>query len=919
MASFTANNRFFLLGFLIWVLVLGMLGLTPVHAQDENLVTQAHIKQWQEEISHARLALDRDFKHSNVKDTEKRLKNVFKDAKDALEEARKQLDSTREQMAELKGTDETDEDSDKDKDKDKDKEEEEKEAESDEDAGLTQLRRQLQRRMIRHNSDMTRIKLIVSQAGDTLRDISNWRQRQVLETFLYSNPMPLKTEVWKSALKDGKKLAHEMVRSPIEWWQEHKEEGKRQIDWTWFLPLAVLLLGVPFRRWILMRFGRDPEEPEPTYARRIIKCSFDGLANALIPVAMIVLTMAILAWKGVLTGLFGHLLYAISAIISAFIVLFGLARTALSPRLVQWRIVAVEPAYTGRLLYAIGITLGLMALVLILLITAQSADFLTSEMESFVFLIQGTCTALAMAWVLTPQYWAESITASQELGTAEEHADAIEDEEEKQQAQDSQSGQSTQSQSDRSGQSTQKENDNKVLSSTFRERLLRFLRVLVLLTPVPALLGYGRLTYYLQSRAVATAAIIGIGILLNLVLQEALEQTLVGKRRRRRERQNGQHDPEEYDTDIRIMVYWAGLAINLLLMLPGISLLLWIYGIPLITLRIWAYELLSGIAIGSIKISLIDILTAVLVLIAGIFSTSLVRRWMTHHLLPNTRLDMGARNSIAAGTSYLGIGLAGLLAIVTLGIDFSNLAVVAGALSVGIGFGLQNVVQNFAAGLLLLIERPIKLGDWVHVSGTEGSVKRISVRFTEVETFDQASVFVPNSDLISSHVTNWTHKNRKARLTLPVQVAYGSDPKKVEEVLLQCANKQQHVLWYPQSYVWFRGFANGVLNFELRVYISNSDYWIDVDHNLYIAIDAALQEAGIVVPLPQRELYIEKGAPGHARSRLEEDVSEEEDDQNSAAPHKAEMSDNAAEDSDSDAEGDADGDGGGGAEGGDPN
>src|SRR5699024_1695997 len=375
----------------------------------------------------------------------------------------------------------------------------------------------------------------------------------------------------------------------------------------------------------------------------------------------------------------------------------------------------------------------------------------------------------------------------------------------------------------------------------------------IMLAPLLTIAGYGRFVFHFQSRLLFTIGVVGITILLRLVLKESLEQLFLGRKRRRKGRWAERQDPE---SDVKIMVYWTGLLINLLLLIPVGYILLWSYGVPPITLKLWTQSLLAGITIGNITISLTDIITALVMLIVGLFLTSLVRRWMTNSLLPNTRLDSGARDSIAAGTSYMGVFIAIIVSVVALGIDFSSLALVAGALSVGIGFGLQNLVQNFAAGIMLLVERPIKVGDMIVVNDEFGEVRRISVRATEVETYDRCTIFIPNSDLIANNLVNWSHNNRHARLRLPVHTAYGSDPKKVEEVLLECANAHPNVLWYPASYVWFRGFANGVQNYELRVYINDVDNWVVVNHDVYVNIEHAFREHGIEIPVPPREIFM---------------------------------------------------------------
>ena len=261
----------------------------------------------------------------------------------------------------------------------------------------------------------------------------------------------------------------------------------------------------------------------------------------------------------------------------------------------------------------------------------------------------------------------------------------------------------------------------------------------------------------------------------------------------------------------------------------------------------------------------------------------MLRRWLGQKVLPNTRLDAGVRHSIALAAGYAGVTIAIVTALGTLGISLTSLGLVAGALSVGIGFGLRTLVENFVAGLLLLMERPIKVGDWIVIDGHQGTVKEISVRSTEIETFDRAAVILPNSLLIGQPVMNWTHKNRLARVVITVGVAYGSDTRKVCDLLLGCAAKTAHVVRTPEPVVAFTGFGDSSLDFELRCIVADTDHLIATRTALNLAIDDALRAAGIEIPFPQRDVNL-KAPPAVAQ---EGDAAAPEADRSAAAARRS--------------------------------
>ena len=273
-----------------------------------------------------------------------------------------------------------------------------------------------------------------------------------------------------------------------------------------------------------------------------------------------------------------------------------------------------------------------------------------------------------------------------------------------------------------------------------------------------------------------------------------------------------------------------------------------------------AFQWMSwGPTLGPVKLTTWSVLGVTLALYLGFFLSRVIRALINARIFPRTSLDPGVQYTISTTVHYVILILSGLIALDILGFPLTNLALVAGALGIGIGFGLQNIVNNFLSGLILLFERPIKVGDLLVIDGQWGTVREIRVRSTIFETFDRYVLIIPNSELVSSKVANWTHYGKGFnRLTLKVGVAYDSDVRQVTQLITEICRDNPRVVAVPPPQVYFTVYGDSSLDFTIMVHLKTPGDRLPVTHELNSAIFEAFKQHGIEIPFPQRDLHIKE-------------------------------------------------------------
>jgi potassium-dependent mechanosensitive channel len=564
---------------------------------------------------------------------------------------------------------------------------------------------------------------------------------------------------------------------------------------------ALIILYRITRRWLLARYGsllrlhREPDETDRLW--RIVR----GTLFAFVAVsALVVIFLFTLRAAHVLTPRFEQLFKSLAEAL-IFAVTMGTAATRIAASgESHWRIIDVDDRAAGRLAF-----LAVFAAVL------SAAEKFTTELSAILYLPIGFSVAQSalFALIMIVTVGAITIILTNQEGRGDE---------------------------------------------TGGEHYFTWVRPFVPLTwliigtsAAALLLGYIAFAGFIAQQLIDTAYLV-VSLFLVHHLSEALVVSSLDPKSRvgralRRITGLGSRGVARFGLMMRTII-------DLALAFVGVPLLLLNWTVTWIDFGSWFDTLLIGFKIGNVTVSLSSVFLVLTIVVAGVLITKLLMRWLDTRVLAQTQIDRGVRDSIGKGVSYAGYIIAAGFAFSAAGFGFSNIVIIAGALGIGIGFGLQSIVNNFISGLILLVERPVRVGDWVQLTSGEGIVRRINVRSTEIETFDSCTIIVPNSSLITEAVKNWTHDDTIARFRITLSAPYDSDADFIKDTMLKLAKDHALVLHRPEPKVLLTGFSTATLDFELRAFVGDALNAVDVASDIRFALWAAVRQKGIGIVVP---------------------------------------------------------------------
>ncbi|MFV0626656.1 MAG: mechanosensitive ion channel domain-containing protein [Alphaproteobacteria bacterium] len=675
---------------------------------------------------------------------------------------------------------------------------------------IVQKRKEVKEESSKLKSKIAEADVVLAKIDELDNMILNLRNQELLGSILdKKGPLIYPTNFMNSTIVFAE-FIYDVVLSPFSWYQELSQESKFEVQKNLYKVFSAvfisLLIAVGLSLFIRKRYGYKVNNEKPDYSSKVFAAIAVFTSYGVIPSTII---GGFILWmkqfgivdNGLFTiSLYYALLYSLFAFLAQAIV-----RVLFVPENSKWRLIEVRSKKARSLSRAMLFSIIMICIVSFLEMVAEEAK-LSVELENYLSMLSSAVKAFSII-IVSHRFAGDSLLPSP---TEEDEGDAE-------------------------------------IETTAASQIILLLSLFVVGAFSLSLFGYVNLAEFIFNRLILSAITLITFYILNKAIREIFCRIFtlrfwnrsfgIGRK------------------TLSKMNFWLGLLLTPVMAFLCVMIVLGLWGVSVDLLLNNIKRFLTEFYVGGIKVSIISIAFGIFVFFASLYIFKLLKRHILNNVLSKTDIDDGIKNSLSSGFGFIGFVSSALFAISVMGGSMGNLALIAGALSFGVGLGFQNIVSNLVSGIIILFERPFKIGDWVIIGGQEGIVKQINIRATEIETFDKSSVIIPNGTILSSSLINRTHHNKTARVDIAVGVAYGSDIKKVKEILLDIAKTQDFVLKTPEPFVTFAELGASSLDFVVRCYTADVSNKGLISNEIREKIVERFDAENIDIPFPQMVVH----------------------------------------------------------------
>lgn len=683
---------------------------------------------------------------------------------------------------------------------------------TDEPAAIASQRKEFTIQADNIKAQITLVDLLSSKIDDNNNLILKTRNKQLLDNILVKQSSIFHPQEFWESLTNFAGFVFELVKSPFSWYQGLSVDRRATVNNNILIVILGMLGALAGAYWLIRYikhwFGYKAPIEHPDYSQKVRASIWMFVARGAIPAAII---GAFLFWLRnntlINTDSFGLLLNAIAVYLLYYYLSKAVVKAVFTPVNSKWRIIEVNDDRARSISSALIFSAAAICIVSFFQSLANHMNYDNSIIYSLK-IIANAVKAFCIILVVRKSLY-DNKTLSDEEITA----------------------------------------DTPVAELSTSSKISLFITFAMAVAFALSLFGYIRLSEFIINRFIVSVVVIGIFYIVHKLILGLFHRILLLR-----------FWVSTFRINRRTLVkteFWFGLLLTPVMWILGFLALLAVWGVSVDLLLGRVKNFLVGFNIGGIHISITSILLGIISFFILLSLFKMLKNSFINGSLSKIEMDNGVRNSVVSSINFLGFIISGLLAIAVMGGSLSSIAIIAGALSFGVGLGLQNMVSNLAAGMTILWERPIKIGDWVIINGQEGIIKQINMRSTELETWDKSTVIIPNSDILSKSLTNLTYSGRMGRVVVKLGVGYDSDINTVKKTLLDIAASNTDVLADPAPSVAFNNLGDSSLEFQLNCFTGNVFNRTAISNDLREKIVNRFRELNIIIPYPQQTVYLE--------------------------------------------------------------